>query len=78
MKIPRKPIIMVRRVGKLFEYFLQEGNKKLNFFLTPETHEDLKQAQRQAEEVPQRREGARGVIELQEVLPDQKSLAAER
>ena len=66
LKIKRKPIVMVRRVGKHFEYYIQQGNRKINFFVDQETHDDLKQQQALAELGPQKVEGPRGVIPLQE------------
>jgi len=68
----RKPILMVRRVGEYFEYYIQEGNKKIHFTLYRETHEDLKQLQLQAEMAPQRREGDRVAIPLRLAGGDQK------
>lgn len=46
----RKPIVIVRWVGQHYEYYIQQGNKKINFFLNPETHDELKKAQFLAEQ----------------------------
>lgn len=73
MRPIRKPIMMVRRVGQDFEYYIQQGNKKLNFFLDQETHDDLKQAIQLAEQVPERLGGERVVIPLQLAGNDRKS-----
>lgn len=64
---------MVRRVGQDFEYYIQQGSRKLNFFLDQETHDDLKQAILLAEQVPGKLEGERVVIPLQLAGNDQKS-----
>lgn len=65
---------MVRRVGKHYEYFIQQGNKKINFFLDQETHDDLRFAQALAEQAPQIQAGQRVLIPLAIAANDQKTL----
>ncbi len=50
MKIKNPPILSVRRIGDLVEYYIQQGNKRSNFFLDRRTFETLLIAQ---EEVAQ-------------------------
>lgn len=71
--IKRKPILLVRRVGKDFEYYIQQGNKKLHFIFDQELHDDLKQAIQLAEMVIERREVPHGAILLQLAGSGQKS-----
>lgn len=75
MKIKRKPIVLVRKVQGFFEYYIQQGNRKINFFLDSETHADLKDAQAFAERVPQKQGQERAVIPLQLSEHDQKKRA---
>jgi len=75
MKIKTGPIIMVRKVAEYFEYYIQQGNKKLNFFLDRSTHDELRHAQALAEQAPERRGDVRPVIVLQVADPDRKSSA---
>lgn len=76
MKFKRKPIIMVRYVGGHFEYYFQQGNKKISFLLTEESHLDLKQTQAMAEllanrrQVPQRLSGDVSAISLELHTPE--------
>lgn len=68
MKFTRKPIVLVRWVGQHYEYYIQQGNKKINFFLHPETHDELKAAQHLAEQ-PERR-----LVETQRQGPHRKPI----
>lgn len=56
MQRKRRPIVLVRKVQNEFEYYIQQGNHKINFFLNRETHEELKQAQAFAEILPRNEE----------------------
>lgn len=69
------PIIMVRKVADEFEYYIQQGNKKLHFTLPSVSHEFLKQAILLAEMAPERRSGQNVVIPLKVAEGDQKSSA---
>ena len=53
MKIKGKAIVSVQRVGEYFEYYIQEGDNKINFFLFAPVHYALKAAQSAAEHHPQ-------------------------
>ncbi len=46
MNVQHPPIISVRRVGNVIEYYIQQGNKRLNFFLDQQTFETLMAAER--------------------------------
>lgn len=47
MKLRNPPIISIRRVGDLIEYYMQQGNKRITFFVDLKTFETLVAAQQQ-------------------------------
>lgn len=47
----RPPVIFVRRVGDLFDYYIQQGNSKINFRLDGPSNEILKQEISRAEAI---------------------------
>lgn len=67
--------MMVRRVGKHYEYYIQQGKDKINFFVDQETFDDLRIAQALAVQAPQIQAGVRAAIALSIAETDQKKSA---
>lgn len=63
---------MVRRKGQRFEYYIKDDEVAYHFILTKKSHEELKQAQGQAERTPEKREVDQGAIQLQLLASEQK------